>query len=428
MTTDIRTHLHDPKHLETLYRGDKVAFKRAFLALYPDVAEQPVAQCWKERLDHETTGISWGSSNELAFVVIAGLLAGTIAKVPEILPVDADFFYTRNIGFIVFPFLTAFFAWKNGIKPLHFAIISVATALALVFINALPGDPEYGADSDTLILACIHLPLFLWAVLGYTFIGGDRSELNGRIDFLRYNGDLMVMTTLILITGALLTGMTFALFELIDISIADFYMEYVVVYGLAAAPMVGTYVVQRNPQLVNAVSPVIAKIFSPLVLITLAIYLLAMLSSGKDPYNDREFLLTFNILLIGVMAIILFSVAGSARSIPGRASTAVLLSLAVLTILVNGVALLAILFRISEWGFTPNRLAVLGGNVLILTNLLLVTYHLARAVGSNTSLEPVERSIARYLPVYSVWTAIVVFVFPFVFWVPVTSQFIEGSS
>ncbi len=415
MTTNIRAHLHDPRHMETLYRGDKAAFKRAFLSLYPEVAEQPIAQCWKERLDHESSGISWGNSTELAFVVIAALLAGTFAKAPEILSVDEDFFYPRNIGFIVFPFLTAYFAWKNGIKALHFAIVSVAISLALVFINALPSDPQYGVGSDTLTLACIHLPLFLWAVLGYTFIGGDRSDLDRRIDFLRYNGDLVVMTTLILIAGALLTGLTIALFTLIDVRMETFYLEYVVVYGLAAAPIVGTYVVQRNPHLVNAVSPVIAKIFSPLVLITLAIYLLAMLSSGKDPYNDREFLLTFNILLIGVMAIILFSVAGSQRSAPGRIGTVVLLSLAVLTILVNGVALLAILFRISEWGFTPNRLAVLGGNVLILINLLLVTYHLARAVGSNTSLEPVERSIARYLPVYSLWTAIVVFLFPFMF-------------
>jgi len=415
MTTDIRAHLHDPQHLETLYRGDKAAFKRAFLALYPDVAEQPIAQCWKERLDHESTGISWGNNNELAFVVIAGLLAGTVAKVPEFLPVEADFFYPRNIGFIVFPFLTAFFAWKNGIKALHFAVVSVAIAVAFIFINTLPGTGRHGMGSDTLVLSCIHLPLFLWAVLGFTYTGGARPGHLQRIDYLRFNGDLVVMTTLILIAGALLTGLTIALFTLIDVRMESFYMEYVVVYGLAAAPIVGTYLVQRNPHLVNAVSPVIAKIFSPLVLITLAIYLLAMLSSGKDPYNDREFLLTFNILLIGVMAIILFSVAGSARSASGRVGTVVLLSLAVLTILVNGVALVAILFRISEWGFTPNRLAVLGGNVLIMINLLLGTYQLARAAGSNTNLEPVERSIARYLPVYSLWTIVVVFVFPFVF-------------
>ena len=85
------------------------------------------------------------------------------------------------------------------------------------------------------------------------------------------------------------------------------------------------------------------------------------------------------------------------------------------SIVVNGIALMAILFRISEWGITPNRLAVLGGNMLILTNLLIVTYRLSMAVFRDTENESVERSIAQFLPIYSLWTVLVVFVFPFVF-------------
>ena len=415
MRNDILANINAPKELETLYRKNRSLFKREFSSLYPEVAANSIAMCWKERLDHERSGISWGSGNELGFIVIASLLAGTIAKAPEFLPFKEDFFYPRNISFIVFPFLMTYFAWRNALKPARIAFAAIATGIACIFINAFPGTIDGSAGSDTLLLSCIHLPLFLWAVLGFTFVGGERKDLGRRIDFLRYNGDLVVITTLILIAGALMTGLTLALFSLIDIQIMDFYMPYVVVYGLAAAPIVGTYVIQSNPQLVNAVSPVIAKIFSPLILITLAVYLAAMLYSGKDPYNDREFLLTFNLLLIGVMTIILFSVAGAARSASSKVGTLILLLLAVLTIAVNGIALMAILFRISEWGITPNRLSVLGGNVLILTNLLIVTYKLSMAVLRGSGNECVERSIAQFLPIYSLWTVVVVFVFPFVF-------------
>lgn len=415
MRNDIRANINAPKELETLYRKNRSLFKREFSSLYPEVAENSIAQCWKERLDHERTPISWGSSNELGFVIIASLLAGTIAKAPEFLPVKEEFFYARNIGFIVFPFLMAYFAWKNVLRPASVVVVTIATSIAFIFINVIPGTIDGKASSDTLALSCIHLPLFLWAILGFTYVGGERKDLVRRIDFLRFNGDLVVITTLILIAGALMTGLTLALFTLIDMRIETFYMQYIVVYGLAAAPIVGTYVVQSNPQLVNAVSPVIAKLFSPLILVTLAVYLLAMLGSGKDPYNDREFLLTFNLLLIGVMAVILFSVAGAARASSSKVGTVILLMLAALTIVVNGIALLAILFRISEWGFTPNRLAVLGGNVLILTNLLIVTYRLSMAVKKGSGNEGVERSIAQFLPIYSLWTALVVFVFPFVF-------------
>jgi hypothetical protein len=407
--------IQDPEQLEALYRRDRSAFKRSFTDLYPEVADQVTAQCWKARLDHAGPGISWGGGAELAFVIIAALIAGTMAKLPQFMPLDEEFFYPRNIGFFVLPLITAYFTWKNTLPIRKVALIALLSLGALVFINALPEDPPLGPDGQTLVLSCIHLPLFLWALLGFAYTGGLRNNRGKRIDYLRFNGELLIITGLLLITGMLLTGLTVALFEVIGVHIGTFYTEYVVVYGLVAAPIVGTYVVQRNPHLVNAVSPLIARIFGPLVLITLAIYLGAMLVAGKDPFSDREFLIIFNALLIGVMAIILFAVAGSARDASRGIGTLVLLLLAVLTLLVDGIALSAIVFRISEWGITPNRLAVLGGNLLIGTNLLWVTQRLVVAVRDRGDLAGVEDSIARFLPIYTVWTAVVVFVFPFLF-------------
>ena len=290
-------------------------------------------------------------------------------------------------------------------------IVSAAFLVSVIYINLLPGDSK----SDTLILACIHLPLFLWACLGYTFVGNKLNDNQRRLDFLRYNADLVVMTTIILIAGALLTAVTFGLFELIDIKIQDFYQDYVVVWGLAAAPIIGTYLVQVNPQLVNKVSPVIAKVFTPLVLVTLVIYLVALIFTGKNPYNDREFLLIFNALLIGVMAIILFSIAETSKNKESKLGTLLLLALSIVTVIVNGVALSAIVFRIFEWGITPNRLAVLGSNVLILANLLVVAYRLFKTMKDNNEIEQVENSIASFLPIYCVWTIFVTFFVPVLF-------------
>jgi membrane-associated HD superfamily phosphohydrolase len=144
-------------------------------------------------------------------------------------------------------------------------------------------------------------------------------------------------------------------------------------------------------------------------------YLGAILYAGKSPYDDREFLLIFNALLVGVMAIILFSIAENAKTAGNRLSTLLLFLLSVVTILVNGIALSAIVFRISEWGLTPNRAAVLGGNLLILVNLLLVTGKLFRVVTRRADLTGVGQSIAAFLPVYSLWTVCVVFLFPLLF-------------
>jgi hypothetical protein len=145
------------------------------------------------------------------------------------------------------------------------------------------------------------------------------------------------------------------------------------------------------------------------------VYLVAILISGRDPYNDRDFLIVFNFLLIGVMAIILFSVAETFKKNENRTGRFVLFALSIVTVFVNGIALSAILFRISEWGITPNRLAVLGGNILMLTNLLIVTFKLFKNFSKKAVVSEVENSISMFLPIYILWAIIVTFIFPLIF-------------
>jgi hypothetical protein len=330
---------------------------------------------------------------------------------PALLRIDEEFFYTRNAGFIVFPALTAYFAWKNKLGTGKVVFIAAATLLSLVFINSFPDLKT----SDTLTLSCIHMPLFLWAILGYTFVDDSKNNVEKRMSYLAYNGDLIVMTTLIVVAGVILSGVTIGLFSLIGLKIERFYFDYVVVFALPAAPIIATYLIQANPQLVGKISPVIAKIFSPFVLVMLVIYLIAIIYSGKDPYNDREFLLIFNALLIGVMAIIFFSVAETSKATKNLTEIWILFLLSLVTVIVNCIALSAIIFRISEWGITPNRAAVLGSNGLILINLLLVGMQLFRVLLKKAHVDRVGKVISVFLPVYCIWAIIVAFIFPLIF-------------
>jgi hypothetical protein len=411
MKNDILFNIDNPRQLEKLYRQNKSAFKQQFIIAYPELKENKIAEFWNERLNYDSEEVEWGTTRDITFVILASIAAGIIAKFPAIFNLDEEFFYQRNIGFIVFPILSLYFAWKNKLKTKAIIFIGAAILVSLLFINFLPDQKE----SDSLLLSCIHLPLFLWSVLGYAFGDGTLRNHEKRLGFLTYNGNLAVMTALITIAGIILTGVTIGLFALIDLDIKKFYFENVAIFAAAALPIVGTYLTETNPQIVNKVSPVIAKIFSPLVLITLIAYLVAIVISGKDLYNDREFLLTFNILLIGVMAIMFFSVAGTSGPTKKYVETFILFLLSIVTIIVNGIALSAILFRISEWGFTPNRIAVLGGNVLMLTNLILIALRLLKAVRRKSDSTEVGKAIAIFLPAYAVWAFFVTFFLPLIF-------------
>lgn len=411
MKEEILQNLQNPSSLEKLYRNNRSGFKKSFNELYDQLKANPVAQSWHERLNYESQQISWGSSREFIYMILACMLAGLIVKLPALFKINEEIFYSRNISFIVFPILSAYFIWKYPLDKRKILIISVATVFSILFVNLFPDNSK----SDTLLLTCIHLPFFIWFLMGWSYVGPYFSETEKRIDFLRYNGDLVVISALIVIAIMLLAGITNGLFSLLGYKMEEFYFENFVFIELAATPIIGTYIIEKNPQLVNKVSPVIAKIFSPLVLLTLIAYLIAILYSKKDPFNDREFLLAFNALLAGVIALIFFSVVETSKGVRSKSEQIILSALSILAILINGIALSAILYRIGQWGFTPNRMAVLGGNLLFLIHLSIIAVQLIKSFRHSFNPVPVERSITSFLPVYFLWSFMVAFIFPLIF-------------
>ena len=404
MEDQIITDISNPARLEQLYRSNPAEFSRAFEAVYPQISTQVSAQIWRERLAVSTT--SWGSMSDWIVVGIFALLAGFLMQLPDIFSISHDRYFPRNMSFIVMPGIGAYFAYKQGMSLRQLLAPLAILAAAIVFINFLP------EKSTTLLLTCLHIPILIWLSVGYIFAGSDPAK---RMDFLRYHGDLVVMTTVIGLAGGLFTALTINLFNLIQLKIEDFYFRYLVLSILPSVPLFATFLVRQNASLVSKISPVIARIFTPLVTLTLGIFLVAIIYSGKDPYNDREFLLLFNGVLIGVMALILFSLGEATKQNASRVHQYFLFALAVLAIIDNGIALSAIGFRLVEFGITPNRLAVLGSNALVMVHLMITTLKLWSFLKGNERIEAVEKSLTSYLPFYAVWAAIVSFVFPLLF-------------
>jgi hypothetical protein len=411
MQQAILDNINNPHQLELFYRENPALFTTAFDSVYVDVKGNTIADCWFERLNYKKEESYAVNKREMLLVVLAAIIAGFVAKLPAIFHLNEENFFEKNLSFIVFPFLIAYFSWKQQLTFKRMLFPVMVVLLSVIYINLLPVVEK----SDVLFLATIHLPIVLWIALGFTFTGNDYKNPSLRINYLRFNGDFLVMTAVIMASCMIFTGITMGLFKMINIDIQEVYFQYIAVWGAASIPLVATYLLQHNPSMVNKVSPTIAKIFTPLVLVLLLTYLIAVAYTGKDPYNDREFLLIFNVLLIAVMAIIFFSIAEAAQHTKKDFQLIMLLMLSVLTIIVNVVALSAIGFRIMQWGFSPNRLAVLGSNLLIFVNLMRVSFQLFKSIRGNQEIERIEKSIVSYLPVYGAWAAFVAFLFPLIF-------------
>jgi hypothetical protein len=411
MKNSIIDHIHNPEFLESAFRKDSAAFKQGFAEAYPSIKDELLAKAWYQRLNYKQSDISWGIKNEWKVIALLAILVSFVALLPNFITVEQDIFYAKNIGFIVFPALMVYFVWKQN-QPLNKLIAPLVISLiSALYINLLPAPLK----SDSVSQAFFHLPLFLWVIFGYVYIGGDFTATGKKINFLRFNGDLLVLSGLMLIAGGLFTAITINLFEVLKVNIITVYFNYFVAIGLSIIPLFAAYLIENNGHLVHKVSPVIARIFTPLVTITLFIYLVTIFFKGTYPTANRDYLLLFNVLLIAVMALILFSLSEIAKHTQQKLNQIILFVLSVLAIIVNGIALASILYRINDFGFTPNRLAVLGGDILILVNLLLVSFNLFKVVKGRVEVEKVESSIALFLPLYFVWTAFVTFGFPILF-------------
>jgi hypothetical protein len=416
MESIIISNIKDPEKLEKLYRENRKSFETEFDKVYPEIQNSEAAKFWKSRLDFDRAPVKIKTifDADFYFMVVICLIAGILIKIPEIFGFDAMRFnfYERETALIIFLGLSVFALVQNNslnTKKAYFTLLFFL--VSAIYINLLP----VSGNSSSVKLVYIHMPVLLWCVYGLVFIGFDTTSLTKRVEYIKYNGDLAIMSGLIVIAGGALMAISVTLFQAIGISIGKFYSTYILQIGFVSTPLVATFILKNYSSLSNKIAPVIANLFSPLVMITLIIYLIAMAVKGKDPYNDRDFLLIFNILLIGVMALIIFSVSETSLIRRQRFNELILLILSAVTLVVNLVALSAIFYRLSEYGFTPNRVAILGSNIAIFVNLILITIDLYKINFRKSEIELVELTISKYLPVYLTWILFVVFILPFIF-------------
>jgi hypothetical protein len=159
-------------------------------------------------------------------------------------------------------------------------------------------------------------------------------------------------------------------------------------------------------------APVLTRIFTPLFAAMLVTFLLTLLWTGRGIGIQREVLIGFDLLLALVLGLLLYSISARDPRKPPGAFDVVQIVVVISALLADLVALSAIAARISEFGFSPNRVAALGENVILLINLSWSAVLHVRFVRGRASFPDLERWQTDYLPVYPGWAAIVVIAFP----------------
>jgi hypothetical protein len=385
-------------------------------ALSREFASKHSENLWKQLVvlpSDPTDRGEWNRSAQPVALALA-VAAAFLIKLPELFGMrlqEDGGFYARNMSLFVLPLLTGYFAWKRRLGASTLSWLAVAFAAAGVLINIYPFAPR----GYTEVLSAIHLPVALWVAAGIAYAGGRWNEVAGRMDFIRFSGELFIYYVLIALGGGVFTGFLMAMFRTIGIDAGWFVHSWVIPCGAAGAVLVASWLVEAKQSVVENMAPVLTRLFTPLFTLLLVTFLVTLLWTGRGIDIEREMLIAFDLLLVVVLGLLLYSV--SARDpyhSPGGFDVMQVV-LVVCALLADAVALWAIAARITEFGFTPNRVAALGVNIILLVNLVWSAVLYISFLRERVPFTDLERWQTNYLPVYAVWAGIVVIVFPLLF-------------
>jgi hypothetical protein len=345
----------------------------------------------------------------VAFCLAAA--AAVLIKVPELFGIQLDEdagFYARNLSLFVLPLLTGYFVWKRRLATSTIRWLALAFVAAAVFANVYPFAPE----GSTEVLTALHLPIALWVVVGIAYAGGRWNQVAGRMDFIRFSGELFIYYVLIALGGGVLTGFMALIFQAIGVDLEQFFQSWLLPCGAIAAVVVAAWLVEAKQSVIENMAPVLTRLFTPLFVAVLVTFLGTMLWTGRGVDMERDVLIAFDLLLLIVLALLLYSVSARDPLAPPGAFDVLQVVLVVSALLADALALWAIAARITEFGFTPNRVAALGENAILLINLAWSAVLYIRFLRGRASFVALEQWQTDYVPVYAVWATVVVIVFP----------------
>ena len=393
-----------------------VAVKRmgSLDALSREFARAHSERLWKQLVMAPAAPDEPAGTGRAELLVVLGLaVAAAVAiKVPALFGLRLgggdEPFYARNASLFVFPLLAAYFVWKRGSDAAHGLRLALPFAAGAVFANVFP----FGAGSNTGILTALHLPIALWLAVGLAYVRGRWLADGGRMNFVRFSGELAIYYALIALGGGVLTGMTMMMFKSIGMNAEWLAQGWLLPCGAMGAVLIGSWLVEAKQSVIENMAPVLTRLFTPLFTILLLVFLGTMAWTGNPIHVEREVLIGFDLLLVMVVGLVLYAASARDPEAPPDFFDGLQLVLVVSALVVDGVALGAIAARISEFGFTPNRVAALGENLILLVNLAWSAWLYARFLRRRAPFAALEQWQIAYLPVYAVWAALVVVVFP----------------
>lgn len=435
----VRAYEQNPQGLEQLYQearrnGQGHEFAQAVQRLHTEAPHQLLLQAWFYRLAVSSEESKPKESPNWRVAIGLSVLCGFVFW----LLADLETFSFGNdiplLPFIAAPFCALLvMSFLSITQPTPTArhlyrLLLLGLLLASGVAYVVYVGPQIAAISNQdsyLFLAVPHLVLLAWVAVGTWLLWPKRAS-GDHFAFLIKSFETVVVGGLFVLAGGLFTAISFGLFETLGIEIDDWLVRLFMAGGGGLIPVLAvalTYDPKRSPQEQNfqeGISRLITtlmRLMLPLTLLLLVVYIALIPLNFRQPFQQREVLIVYNLLLFAVIGLLISATPVTGHQLRPEQERWLrrgLLTLAGLAVLISLYALTAIVYRTWADGFTPNRVTIIGWNIL---NIALLTLLLARQYRSNaqTWLQAMVETFALGAKAYVGWAIVVLLLLPWIF-------------
>ena len=424
----------DPSERESLYRRNPDAFRKAWEQETSEGRSTDLRAAWEARFEIDMPSdapLLEQSTRPFRFPIAASLFIAVILLIPYWRTGTFDLEwavpYLATLAFG--PFLL-YYGWGH----VRFLALSASMAglLALfwfgledwLLLDVLESGVDKGLDvgiarqmsAQSGRLMLLHWPILLFGLTASIWV--SKTPGMQRVDFIHHAIQVAIHCAIIVVTGFALTGLTYMLIDvLLGFEYTEELMTHLMTWGASGALVFGHAVWRSHPTALDRILPLIARIFIPLFCLLEVGFLSVYVGKGLAILShDRETLFIMNLLLLAVLILVILHAAF--ETIQSRFNQILLYAIVSLGVLAGLIGIVAIASRLWEFGLTPNRLVVVISNILLIGTLGSLLWSMARNP-SKDSTQTVRLSLNQSLPIFIAWAAVVTFLFPLLFGLPV---------
>ena len=424
----------DPSERESLYRRNPDAFRKAWEQEIVEGQSNDLRAAWEARFEIDMPSdvpLLEQSTRPFHFPIAASFFIAVILLIPYWRTGTFDLEwavpYLATLAFG--PFLL-YYGWGH----VRFIALSASMAVVLalfwfgfedwLLLDILESGADKGfnvgiarqmaAQSGRLML--LHWPILLFGLTASIWV--SKTPGMQRVDFIHHAIQVAIHCAIIVVTGFALTGLTYMLIDvLLGFEYTEELMTHLMTWGASGALVFGHAVWRSHPTALDRILPLIARIFIPLFCLLEVGFLSVYVAKGLAILShDRETLFIMNLLLLAVLMLVILHAAF--ETIQSRFNQILLCAIVSLGVVAGLIGIVAIASRLWEFGLTPNRLVVFISNILLIGTLGSLLWSMARNP-SKDSTQTVRLSLNQSLPIFIAWAAVVTFLFPLLFGLPV---------